>query len=86
MQVQIDILVVMVLIVETGISQMELNCHSPHRLLISSVNTYEAHVSQRVDIRRNSSANSPTGIYRCGGTRMRMVFMELTCHYHEINV
>ena len=79
----------------------------------STVNTYGARVSQRVHLRRNSSANSPTGIYHCdiptndvnddtdisvrdtvcvelytanGGTRMGMVFMELTFHYHEINV
>ena len=31
----------------------------------SNVDTFEHRVSQRVDIRRNSNANSPTGIYRC---------------------
>ena len=30
-----------------------------------NVDTYETHVPQGVDIRRNSGANSPTGIYRC---------------------
>ena len=29
------------------------------------VDTFETRVSQRVDIRRNTNANSPTGIYRC---------------------
>ena len=31
----------------------------------SNVDTYETRVPQGVDIRRNSGANSPTGIYRC---------------------
>ena len=31
----------------------------------SNVDTFEHRVSQRVDIRCNSNANSPTGIYRC---------------------
>ena len=30
-----------------------------------NVNTFEVRVSQGVDIRRNSNATSPTGIYRC---------------------
>ena len=30
-----------------------------------NVDTFEARVSQRVDLRRASGANSPTGIYRC---------------------
>ena len=30
-----------------------------------SVDIYRTRVSQRVDLRRNSGANSPTGIYRC---------------------
>ena len=29
------------------------------------VDIYEARVAQRVDLRRNTNANSPTGIYRC---------------------
>ena len=31
----------------------------------SSVDIFETHEAQRVDIRRNSCVNSPTGIYRC---------------------
>ena len=31
----------------------------------SDVDTYEARLSQGVDLRRNTNANSPTGIYRC---------------------
>ena len=30
-----------------------------------TVDTFETRVSQRVDIRRNTNANSPVGIYRC---------------------
>ena len=30
-----------------------------------SIHTFEVRVSQGVDLRRNSDANSPTGIYRC---------------------
>ena len=30
-----------------------------------TVDTFEARLSQRVDLRRNSDANSPTGIYGC---------------------
>ena len=31
-----------------------------------NIDTFEVRVSQGVDIRRNTNANSPTGIYRCG--------------------
>ena len=31
----------------------------------ANIGIYEARVAQRVDIRRNTNANSPTGIYRC---------------------
>ena len=31
----------------------------------SNVNIYEVREAERVDLRRNSGANSPTGIYRC---------------------
>ena len=30
-----------------------------------NIDTFEARVSRRVDLRRNSGVNSPTGIYRC---------------------
>ncbi|CAI8032662.1 hypothetical protein GBAR_LOCUS18443 [Geodia barretti] len=30
-----------------------------------NIDTYETRVAQRVDLRRNTNANSPTGIYRC---------------------
>ena len=31
----------------------------------SNIGTFETCVQQRVDLRRNTNANSPTGIYRC---------------------
>ena len=52
----------MVLIVETGISLMELDCLSKH-LIIILLRFVEL---GRVEIGRNSGANSPTvGIYHC---------------------
>ena len=47
----------MVLIVETDISLMELDCTYEY--------TFEVRGTQRVEIGRNSGANSLTGIYRC---------------------
>ena len=32
----------------------------------SNVDTFRTRVAQRVDLRRSTNANSPTGIYRCG--------------------
>ena len=52
------VLVVMVLIVETGISLMELDCLSLHLMLILLRFVY-------LDLRRSHYVNSPTGIYRC---------------------
>ena len=52
----------MVLIVETGISLMELDWDS----IFYDSDIYESRGSQRIDLRRRNSANSPTvGIYRC---------------------
>ena len=46
---------------ETGISLMELDCHSGVVLVISL-----SRGAQRVDLHsRRNNANSPTGIYRC---------------------
>ena len=45
------------LIVETGISLMELDCHSG--LIFESLG------DQRVNLFRRSGGNSPVGIYRC---------------------
>ena len=82
----------MVLIVETGISLMELNCHSPHRVLIvveliyvygCDIPTNDVHDDTDISVR----VTVCVGLYTAnGGTGIRMVFMELTWHYHEINV
>ena len=47
----------MVSIVETGISLMELDCHS--------LEAIENRIAQTVDLRRRNGATSAVGIYRC---------------------
>ena len=60
----------MVLTVETGISLMELDCLSPHLLLIplrfpGGGDIYEVREAQRVYLHRRNNPTSPVGIYRC---------------------